>query len=501
MREQNAQTPIKMTQQLDNYPGSRLLEGLSSYTSLQVDQLNFIASQVFALGLATLYRTVLSPAKVSPSVRHSFGLIFGLWMGYFCFGYQALHLAALPAVCYLVISTQNPAIMHGAVLFTAMLYLSLVHLHRQFLDDSSLDISGPLMVITQKVTSLAYSLHDGTVKERESLTENQKYHAVDKLPSVLEFFSYSLMFPSLMAGPVIFYKDYISFIEGQTLTPTKKPTTSMQKVIVHEPSLNRVVFQKLILGIVCALVFVLFLPAFPISRLKDDNFIENTTFSYKFWYLTVATTLVRTKYYFAWTLADAICNNAGMGWDGTNWNKFSNVDIFKFEFGTNLKESIDAWNRGTNSWLRFIVYGRVQKYSTFLTFGLSALWHGFELGYYLTFMSGALFTIAARTVRRHLRSHFTSSSESKLLYDLITFATTRFVMAYLTFPFILLEFWPCIAVYAKLYWIVHLLALLAVYAIPRFLPKALPGEEVQQNGIAIALKKAGPYSEAMAKVD
>lgn len=53
---------------------------------------------------------------------------------------------------------------------------------------------------------------------------------------------------------------------------------------------------------------------------------------------------------------------------------------------------------GTNRWLRMIVYDRVNKYATVLTYGLSALWHGFYPVYYLTFASGALFTFAARTV-------------------------------------------------------------------------------------------------------
>lgn len=57
---------------------------------------------------------------------------------------------------------------------------------------------------------------------------------------------------------------------------------------------------------------------------------------------------------------------------------------------------------GTNRWLRNIVYERVpKKYGTILTFGLSALWHGFYPGYYLTFASGALIVMAARIVCSH----------------------------------------------------------------------------------------------------
>lgn len=95
-------------------------------------------------------------------------------------------------------------------------YLSLVHLHRTYFDYGSytLDITGPLMVITQKVTLLTFSIHDGFARNENELTKSQKFHAIRTLPTALEFFSYVLHFQSLMAGPLVFYKDYIDFIEG-----------------------------------------------------------------------------------------------------------------------------------------------------------------------------------------------------------------------------------------------------------------------------------------------
>lgn len=75
--------------------------------------------------------------------------------------------------------------------------------------------------------------------------------------------------------------------------------------------------------------------------------------------------------------------------------------VFYFQFATNLRESIEAWNLGTNRWLRMIVYERVSKYSMILTYSLSALWHGFYPGYYITFANGALFTYASRVVSYH----------------------------------------------------------------------------------------------------
>lgn len=84
------------------------------------------------------------------------------------------------------------------------------------------------------------------------------------------------------------------------------------------------------------------------------------------------------------------------------------------QLATNLRDAINNWNLGTNQWLRVIVYERVpKKYATILTFSLSALWHGFYFGYYMTFATGALFVTAARSVCFVLNFHnFPSLNES-----------------------------------------------------------------------------------------
>ena len=69
----------------------------------------------------------------------------------------------------------------------------------------------------------------------------------------------------------------------------------------------------------------------------DDEFLYNFTMAQKYGYLILATMLVRFKYYHAWLFADAICNNAGLGFNGYNkdgtsrWDLHSNVDVLKFE--------------------------------------------------------------------------------------------------------------------------------------------------------------------------
>lgn len=484
-----------------DYQGSKVFASLADAIGLSVDLTNFLITQTLALLLASLFRSYLHPSKVSASVRHAFGLLIGLFFGYFCFGQQAVHIAGLPAICYIVLRTQNPMIVQRIVMAVALTYLSCIHLHRQYNSSGAytLDITGPLMIITQKVTSLAFSIHDGFMNSgKKELSKNQQYHMVEKVPSPLEYFSYVLNFQSLMAGPLIFYRDYIDFIEGCNIIRKSNSNGKLEesnKKIVHEPSPVKAVLKKVLASVVCAYIFVKLINVYPIKNIKDDAFVEDTNIIYKFWYLMMATMAVRFKYYFAWLFADAIVNNAGLGFNGfeldgtAKWDMLTNIYVIPFELGTNFRDCINSWNIGTNSWLRMVVYERVHKsYGTALTFALSALWHGFYPGYYLTFATGALIVTAARKARRVFRHHFQETELSRTFYDVITCVVTRFFMAYATFPFVLLELGISLRLYLKLFMCLHLIALFAVFVLPKLM-RSGGGEKRATTSLADAAAK------------
>ncbi|XP_001360700.3 lysophospholipid acyltransferase 1 isoform X1 [Drosophila pseudoobscura] len=465
----------------DLYNGSHAFTWLADMVGLSVDLVNFLLCQISALFLASLFRSMLHPSKVSSKLRHTFALSIGLAFGYFCFGQQAIHIAGLPAICYIVIRTQDPRIVQRAVLLVAMSYLLCVHLMRQLYDYGSyaLDITGPLMIITQKVTSLAFSIHDGFVREEEDLTKAQQYHAIRKMPSALEYFSYVWHFQSILAGPLVFYKDYIEFVEGYNLL--KRPSTNGsldngKRELVLEPSPTKTVIRKVIGSLVCAFIFMKFVKLYPVKNMKEDDFLENTSMAYKYWYAMMATTCIRFKYYHAWLLADAICNNAGLGFAGydkdgnAKWDLISNINVLSFEFSSNMRDAINNWNCGTNRWLRTLVYERVPKrYGTLLTFALSAVWHGFYPGYYLTFATGAVTVTAARMGRRLFRHRFQSTQLTRMFYDILTCLITRIVMGYATFPFVLLEFMGSIKLYLRFYLCLHIISLVTIFILPQYI--------------------------------
>lgn len=249
----------------------------------------------------------------------------------------------------------NPTHIRSVVLLIAMMYLSAVHIYRLHYDygSATIDITGPLMMITQKVTALAFSLHDGRARDPAALSASQRGQAVRRLPTALEYFAFCLHFPSLLAGPIVLFRDYIDFAEGinyrrcgagaeldgSTDWRLGSGCAIAAGPIVREPSPTRKVVQKMLGSVLCAFVYMKFGQVYPIKNLKEADFVDRTSATGKLWYIMNATMFVRFKYYHAWLMGDAICNNSGLGFNGydaygqARWDMLSNIDITGFEVG------------------------------------------------------------------------------------------------------------------------------------------------------------------------
>ncbi|KAF7478579.1 Hypothetical predicted protein [Marmota monax] len=144
--------------------GSTCLHPLSELLGIPLDQVNFVACQLFALLAALWFRLYLHPAKSSSAVRHAFATILGTYFVIFCFGWYSVHLFVLVLVCYGIMVTASVSSIHRYTFFVAMGYLTICHISRIYIFHYGVlttDFSGPLMIITQKITTLAFQVHDG----------------------------------------------------------------------------------------------------------------------------------------------------------------------------------------------------------------------------------------------------------------------------------------------------------------------------------------------------
>ncbi|CAD5229163.1 unnamed protein product [Bursaphelenchus okinawaensis] len=449
------------------YDGSRILEPVAEGIGVEVDILNLVFCQIISIPMAILYRNYLGPETVSRNIRLWSSTVVGLVLCYFCYGNAIKHPIALIAASYSIMRWSPSVYVHKLVFCFSMGYLIFIHWFRWYvLTSYSIDITGPMMVLTQKVTTMAFSLHDGKVKKTDELTPIQKREALNEMPSVLEYMSYLFHFQTILTGPLCFYADYIDFVDGKEMSEEER-----RKINVWQGAL-----PKLLTSLVLMIIVAIFQNDYkPEIIVQPDKLLMP---AYRWWMLYwFVIFLKRVQYYYAWTVADGIANLSGFGFNGYDedhrpkWDLISNVHIMKFELAFNFKESLDNWNITTMYWLRRVAYERVpKKYGTVATYMLSAMWHGFFLGYYMTFLTGALMTLAARTARRCLRYRFQQTLFWSRTYDVITFLVTKTSMAYTTFPFVTLHLYPALYLYKQLNFSYHILALSIIFLLPLILP-------------------------------
>lgn len=75
-----------------------------------------------------------------------------------------------------------------------------------------MDITTYTMILTAKLSAMAFCYKDGGEKE-ENLLKEQKYLKIEKLPSVIEVLSYVYFPGACIAGPFFEFADYKRFIE------------------------------------------------------------------------------------------------------------------------------------------------------------------------------------------------------------------------------------------------------------------------------------------------
>ncbi|KAM9201537.1 lysophospholipid acyltransferase 2 isoform 2-T2 [Dugong dugon] len=440
--------------------GSTLLQPLSNATQLPIDQVNFVVCQLFALLAAIWFRIYLHSSKTSSFIRHVVATLLGLYLALFCFGWYALHFLVQSGISYCIMIIIGVENMHKYCFVFALGYLTVCQITRVYIFDYgqySADFSGPMMIITQKITSLAYEIHDGMFRKDEELTPSQRGLAVRRMPSLLEYLSYNCNFMGILAGPLCSYKDYITFIEGRSYHMTQSDEGGKEEIQYEktEPSPNIAVIQKLL---VCGLSLLFHLTVsktLPVQYNIDEHFQATASWPTKVIYLYISLLAARPKYYFAWTLADAINNAAGFGFRGydkngaARWDLISNLRIQQIEMSTSFKMFLDNWNIQTALWLKRVCYERASFSPTIQTFFLSAIWHGVYPGYYLTFLTGVLMTLAARAMRSNIRHYFIEPPQLKLFYDVITWIVTQIAISYTVVPFVLLSIKPSFMFYRK----------------------------------------------------
>ncbi|ODV83815.1 hypothetical protein CANARDRAFT_9106 [[Candida] arabinofermentans NRRL YB-2248] len=410
-------------------------------------------------------------------------LILEIWSGFFVLLFNALF-------TYILTKYYRSQLMPWVNLIVLMLLLAVNHLKSQFTrvtyDPTAIDITGAQMVLVMKLSAFAWSYSDGMLYHKDITKFNkyfntyQKSRAVLKHPSFVSFMGYVFFYASIVTGPSFDYADYEKFILTDIFNDvpdSKKPGRKVKRKI---PRSGRIALWKVIQGILWAALWIAIKQKITTSYTLSDEFIYHKNFIYRLGFLWILGFVYRLKYYTVWSISEAGCILAGLGYNGYDakkdklyWNRVQNIDPYAFETGQNVHDCLEAWNMNTNKWLKNFIYLRTCKRDpetgkvkvgmipTLITFFTSAFWHGSMPGYYMTFIIGAFMQAVGKIFRRNFRPLFASKDNSnvspyKFLYDIVCWVVTQASFGYAVQPFVLLELKPSFQTWKANYFWVHI---------------------------------------------
>lgn len=127
---------------------------------------------------------------------------------------QIIHPILMTVITYAMMVAM-PRLSQGKAVFAfVMLYLSGSHIYRMWTNFGGwdMDITTYTMILTAKLSAMAYCYGDGAKKDEDLLPE-QIERKITKLPSPLEVASYVFFCSACIVGPFFEFSDYVMYIE------------------------------------------------------------------------------------------------------------------------------------------------------------------------------------------------------------------------------------------------------------------------------------------------
>ncbi|KRX08124.1 hypothetical protein PPERSA_01669 [Pseudocohnilembus persalinus] len=360
---------------------------LSDSSGVAVDQLKFVIGLMSIIPLGFVFSFIKSAW-----LRHFYGIFFGLFLEYVVYGIGIISMLLQTVIVYLLAKYVKNC--GKIIMIETMIFVSAHHIYRQIYDYGgwTLDVSTILMMAVCKFTSFGYCVEDGRKKQSE-LSQDQNLRKIERLPHFLEFFSYIHFFGSSICGPAFDFYDFRLFI-NRIGVMGKIPFIGLVKATTFD--------------FVCGAFFmagtVLVSNKFDLGYIATNEFGEQHSWFYKFFYYNLVVTLLRFKYYGGWYMATAGLTATGLTYNGqdekTQSEKFDRIvqcHPLNVELTHEIKTKVANWNMSVQAWLQRYVYFRLyspaqikadkKKANTAQNFTLmvSAFWHGFYPGYYTSF--------------------------------------------------------------------------------------------------------------------
>lgn len=395
-----------------------------------VQQLEFLACLLASYLFSILYFRKLLHSRWL-KVKHFFLAAVSHIFILVCFSVPIMFNIYIPVLSTYVLSKnyRDRRWMPLAVFAITLTHLSIAHLYRQFFEQDLsyhvIDQTAPLMIMIIKLTSYAFDISDAyfaataprrsnrarrssimsttsissigspsSVKGDRTPTKGEKspddaYRerqliSLQRPASVLEFLGYCFLFPGFLAGPTITFYEYRCFVDGSYFDGVDHAKGAMK-------GRRRRTVKQLLLSLFFLVIYAGFKDTITLPLSLEPEHLAKPLW-YRALYLHVCNLVWRSKYYFAWLIAEGSYVMIGLGFRRSShpggkprWDRCENVNLKRVELAANFKQFVSEWNVATNQWLYQYVYKRVADWlypgrkpgfrANLATYVVSAFWH------------------------------------------------------------------------------------------------------------------------------
>ena len=332
--------------------------------------------------------------------RLLYSFILGFFFQYSIYKLNTIHILVSGIFTFLFIKYFGRKYSAFYVFVGSLLYLSYLHIERMFRTDKSWKVDDPTTIYMMsicKFSSLAFSYEDGMKKDEEMKNRHHREYRVYERPSLLEVLSFIYFYPTAIIGPSIEFKDFINFM---TETDCYSKLGENIFYILTQGTLY------FIGSFICMAFYAILAVKLPVAKVVEEDFGQHNLL-YVLAYIYFCIPGVRARYYSGWLLSYSTVIYAGIAYTEKKDEKSGQIiksvekgsygSIVTCEWAINPKQSMIDWNQTIHLWLKYNVYTRTININrkpfknnwalaSFLTFISSAVWHGFYLTYYLTFV-------------------------------------------------------------------------------------------------------------------
>uniref|UniRef100_A0A667XFI4 Membrane bound O-acyltransferase domain containing 4 n=1 Tax=Myripristis murdjan TaxID=586833 RepID=A0A667XFI4_9TELE len=387
------------------------------WTNLLWEQHQFLMHQFVSLPFALLFYFLATQGYLSVKSRYLFVSFGGCVLAVVTMGTYSVLLFASTLVFMLLVCSVSPRHVHSWVFGIQMLWQTSWHLLIQYKEYYlhepvmfRMCILSSTMLLTQRITSVSMDVQEERVILPFHISRQRRAWVL-----FLPLCSYILNFTTLLGGPLCSYSQFVSLIEGISLSPPPNPLGVVSLKVMQVLLLESVRH---------CLVYFLKLHAFDPS---DSSVLCGILCA---WGLAVD---LRIRYYSHWRISECLNNAAGLGFwasfsgSSPNWSGLSDGDPWAIETSSRVSEFARRWNTTTASWMRRLVFLRCKTFPLLMTFGFSAWWHGLHLGHFVGFLSWAATVKADYKIHRHFQPKLTTTWR-KLLYTCFSWINTQMII-------------------------------------------------------------------------